>query len=39
MLDDASNAAGEGGRDPEVVDVATLLARSTLRPSPPNEVT
>ncbi len=27
MLDDASNAAGEG---PEVVDVATLLARSTL---------
>jgi Fe-S oxidoreductase len=30
MLDDASNAAGEGG--PEVVDVATLLARSTLQP-------
>jgi Fe-S oxidoreductase/nitrate reductase gamma subunit len=27
MLDDASNAAGEG---PEVADVATLLARSTL---------
>lgn len=29
MLDDASNAAGEG---PEVADVATLLARSTLDP-------
>ena len=30
MLDDASNAAGEAG--PEVADVATLLARSTLGP-------
>jgi Fe-S oxidoreductase len=30
MLDDASNAAGEGG--PRVADVATLLARSTLDP-------
>ncbi len=30
MLDDASNAAGEGG--PTVADVATLLARSTLDP-------
>jgi Fe-S oxidoreductase len=35
MLDDASNAAGSPG--PEVVDVATLLARSTLDGPTPTE--
>jgi Fe-S oxidoreductase len=33
MLDDASNAAGEG---PEVADIATLMARSALEPDGPS---